>query len=84
MLRLALAVLHNVARWRELVPAVLDAPDCVAVLSERLQMFRDMEVCACVMCVCTFVCCVCECLCTLGNSTMPGAGGWLVSARDPL
>jgi hypothetical protein len=44
MLRLALAVLHNVARWRDLAPLVLAAPDCVAVLSERLQMFRDMEV----------------------------------------
>ncbi|GBF95503.1 hypothetical protein Rsub_07853 [Raphidocelis subcapitata] len=43
MLRLALGVLHNVARWRELAPAVLGAPECVAVLSERLQMFRDME-----------------------------------------
>jgi hypothetical protein len=44
MLRLALGVLHNVGRWRELAPALLAAPDAVAVLSERLQMFRDMEV----------------------------------------
>ncbi|KAI8475158.1 MAG: hypothetical protein J3K34DRAFT_517600 [Monoraphidium minutum] len=43
MLRLALAVLHNVGRWRDLAPRVLAAPECVAVLSERLQMFRDME-----------------------------------------
>lgn len=44
MLRLALAVLHNVARWRDLVGRVVGEAECVAVLSERLQMFRDMEV----------------------------------------
>ncbi|KAF8065931.1 Aspm [Scenedesmus sp. PABB004] len=43
MLGHALACLANIARWPELLPGVLTAPDCVMVLSERLQMFRDTE-----------------------------------------
>jgi hypothetical protein len=31
-------------RWPDLQAGVLMAPDCVMVLSERLQMFRDTEV----------------------------------------
>jgi hypothetical protein len=31
-------------RWPDLQAGVLTAPDCVMVLSERLQMFRDTEV----------------------------------------
>ena len=44
MLRHALEIFHNICRWRDLLPIVLAAPDCTAVLTERLQMFRDVEV----------------------------------------
>lgn len=58
MLRHALAILHNICHWRDLLPAVLASPDCVAVLSERLQMFRDTEVgggCSNVPCIHMYV-----------------------------
>ncbi|WIA17341.1 hypothetical protein OEZ85_014204 [Tetradesmus obliquus] len=43
MLGHALACLANICRWPDLLPGVLHAPDCIIVLSERLQMFRDTE-----------------------------------------
>jgi len=77
MLRLALAALHNVARWRDLVGLIVGAPECVAVLSERLQMFRDMEVR--VVCVRA---CVCVCVegggAGLGLRVVCLSGEWLV------
>jgi hypothetical protein len=44
MLAHALDILANICRWRDLLPAVVATPDVVAVLTERLQMFRDVEV----------------------------------------
>jgi hypothetical protein len=40
----AVCVSVYVCRWPDLLPGVLHAPDCIIVLSERLQMFRDTEV----------------------------------------
>lgn len=37
-------LLRMTCRWPDLQEGVLTAPDCVMVLSERLQMFRDTEV----------------------------------------
>lgn len=35
------AVLNNICRHKQLVPAVFAAEDCICVLTERLQFFRD-------------------------------------------
>ena len=39
-----LGVLANLCRYPELLGAVFKTVDCVEVLSEKLQMFRDTEV----------------------------------------
>lgn len=45
LLRHANAILANVARYQQLHQALLASPDCVQVIAEQLQMFRDREVC---------------------------------------
>ena len=44
LLRHANAILAHVARYQQLQPALLASPDCVQVIAEQLQMFRDREV----------------------------------------
>jgi len=39
----ALAVLSHVCKYSDLVPLVFAADDCITVLSEKLQLYRDME-----------------------------------------
>ncbi|GLI66525.1 hypothetical protein VaNZ11_010395 [Volvox africanus] len=43
MLNRTLAVLHNVCRYQELIPEVYYAEDCLTVLSELAQYYRDAE-----------------------------------------
>ncbi|KAG2492393.1 hypothetical protein HYH03_009339 [Edaphochlamys debaryana] len=43
VLNRTLAVLANICRYDELIPDVFHSDDCLAVLSERLQFFRDTE-----------------------------------------
>lgn len=45
LLRHANAILAHVARYQQLHHALLASPDCVQVIAEQLQMFRDREVC---------------------------------------
>eukprot|EP00850_Spirogloea_muscicola_P017114 SM000144S00662 [mRNA] locus=s144:6259:15298:- [translate_table: standard] len=43
LLKHALSILCNVCRYHELVDDVFTAPDCVNILVEQLQMYRDRE-----------------------------------------
>lgn len=45
LLRHANAILAHVARYQQLHQALLASPDCVQVIAEQLQMFRDKQVC---------------------------------------
>lgn len=45
LLRHANAILAHVARYQQMHHALLASPDCVQVIAEQLQMFRDKEVC---------------------------------------
>ena len=45
LLRHANATLAHVARYQQLHQALLASSDCVQVIAEQLQMFRDREVC---------------------------------------
>ncbi|MEW5314489.1 MAG: hypothetical protein WDW38_005985 [Sanguina aurantia] len=40
----ALAILANICRYDDMLPVVMGADDCMTILSERLQFFRDTEV----------------------------------------
>lgn len=39
-----LAVLLNAARYAALLPPLFQSHDCLEILTEKLQMFRDTEV----------------------------------------
>ena len=45
LLRHGNAILADVARYQQLHQALLASSDCVQVIAEQLQMFRDREVC---------------------------------------
>ena len=44
LLKHALGTLGSICRYQELQPAVYAAEDCISMLTELLQMFRDKEV----------------------------------------
>ena len=50
LLKSANAVLAHMARYQQLHSALLASPDCVPVIVEQLQMFRDREVSHCYCC----------------------------------
>jgi hypothetical protein len=52
MLKRILAILAHVCRYPELVRGVFESDDCVSILSERLQFFRDIEA-SCGLCTST-------------------------------
>ncbi len=39
-----LGIMNNICRYPDLLPEVFKAEDCMEILSEKLQMFRDMLV----------------------------------------
>jgi hypothetical protein len=54
MLKRILAILAHVCRYPELVRGVFESDDCVSILSERLQFFRDIEA-SCGLCTSTHI-----------------------------
>jgi len=54
MLKHAVAVMFHVARYQQLHSSLLASPDCVQILAEQLQLFRDKEVWH-VCCNCLFL-----------------------------
>ena len=44
VLRTAIAILANLARYPQLHTSLLASPECVQVLAEQLQLLRDKEV----------------------------------------